>query len=190
MRRVRLVMVATAICMLVLSSSASASSSVVPDPAGDAAAGSPAYVDIVQAKITAPPGHDTINFSTELAAAIPADPPDSFLGYNWFLGSKPVPDFDFVVVVRFCTERSVPACLPGMFPRWEAFVTDFARTKITFISSFKVDGAVVKAFVDPALIGDRSSYRWAAITRTRPAAPGVPPVDFAPPRGVLASFSR
>src|SRR5207248_10635261 len=58
MRRLRFVLVSTAICMLVLSSSVSASSSVVADRAGDAVAGSPAYVDIVQSKITDQVGRD------------------------------------------------------------------------------------------------------------------------------------
>ncbi len=189
MRGLRLVLVATVICMLVLSSSVSASSSVVSDPAGDAASGSPAYVDIVQSKVTAQVGRDTLYFSMELAEAIPADPPDTFLAYNWFVDTVPPAGFDYVVVVRFCTTGTVPACAgQGALPRWEAFVNDFINP-VTYFSSFQVDGAVVKAFVDPALIGNPSSFEWGSLSRTRPAGSGVAPRDFAPDI-CCVSFSR
>jgi hypothetical protein len=124
----------------------------------------------------------------ELAAAIPADPPDSFLGYNWQLDSAPTPFFESVVVVRFCMERTVPLCGPGALPRWEAFVNDAVRG-LTLFSSFKADGAVVKAFVDPALIASPSSFEWGSVSRTRPAGQGVAPRDFAPDI-CCASFGR
>jgi hypothetical protein len=152
-------------------------------------AGSPAYVDVIQSKITDQVGRDTLYFSMELAAAIPADPPDSFLAYNWFVDTVAPAGFDYVVVVRFCTASSVPRCASGGdLPRWEAFVNDFIHP-VTFFSSFSVDGAVVKAFVDPALIGDPSSFGWQSLTRTRPAGSGVAPTDFAPDT-CCASFSR
>lgn len=186
----RTLLVVTAICMLLFSSTASASSSVVSDPIGDATVGSPAYTDIVQSKVTAPPGQDAITFSTELAAALPKDPPDSFLALNWFIDSGGTPAFDYVVVVRFCTASTSPQCGVGpnpTLPRWEAFVNDFVHP-VTYISSFKIDGAVVKAFVDPALIGAPSSFRWQSLTRTRPASFGAPR-DFAP-ETCCTSFDR
>jgi len=188
MRRLRFVLVSTAICMLVLSSSVSASSSVVADRAGDAVAGSPAYVDIVQSKITDQVGRDTLYFSMELAQAIPANPPDSFLGYNWFVDTIPPAGFDYVVVVRFCTERTGAACAPGPLPRWEGLVNDFVNPP-RYFSSFKVDGATVKAFIDPALIGSPASFEWGALSRTSPAGSGVAPRDFAPDI-CCASFRR
>jgi hypothetical protein len=175
--------------MLILSSSVSASSSVVSDPAGDAVLGSPAYVDIVQSKVTAQVGRDTLSFSVELAQAIPADPPDSFLGYNWFVDTIAPAGFDYVVIVRFCTERTVPACAAqGALPRWEGLVNDFVNPA-RYFSSFKVDGATVKAFIDPALIGSPTSFEWQALSRTTPAGQGVAPRDFAPDI-CCASFSR
>ena len=180
MRRLRLVLVGTAIGMLILSSSVSASSSVVSDPAGDAVLGSPAYVDIVQSKVTAQAGRDTLYFSMELAQAIPANPPDNFLGYNWFLDTIGSADFDYVVVVRFCTERTPGgACAPGPLPRWEGLVNDFVHAP-KYFSGFKVDGATVKAVIDPALIGSPTSFEWGGLSRTTPAGFGVAPRDFAP----------
>lgn len=187
MRQVRVFLVGLAIFMLVLSSPASASSTVVADSAGDSATGSPSYVDIVQAKVTHQIGRGTLYFSMELAGAIPAIPPDSFLGYNWFIDSVPGFLEDYVVVVRWCTERTDPPCLAsGPLPRWEAFVNDFINP-VTYFSSFKINGATVKAFVDPALLGTPSEFRWRSVTRLRPSGPGQPPVDLAPNTG-FASF--
>jgi hypothetical protein len=188
MRKLRSVLVGTAIGMLILSSSVSASSTVVSDPAGDAVAGAPAYVDIVQSKVTAQTGRDTLYFSMELAQAIPANPPDDFLGYNWFVDTTAPAGFDYVVVVRFCTERTGAACEPGPLPRWEGLVNDFVNPP-KYFTSFKVDGATVKAFLDPALIGGSTSFEWQGLSRTRPAGSGVAPRDFAP-EVCCASFGR
>jgi len=189
MRKLRSVLVGTAIGMLILSSSVSASSSVVSDPAGDAVVGSPAYVDIVQSKVTVQVGRDTLYFSMELAEAIPAEPPDAFLGYNWFVDSIPPAGFDYVVVVRFCTERTPGgACAAGPLPRWEGLVNDFVNPP-RYFSSFKVDGATVKAFLDPAMIGSPTSFQWQALSRTTPAGFGLAPRDFAPDI-CCVSFSR
>jgi hypothetical protein len=189
MRRIRLVLAQCAVVLLVLSSPAYANSSVVVDATGDVAAGSPAYVDIVQAKVTHQVGRDTIYFSMELAGGIPATPPDSFLAYNWFVDVNGDNLEDYVVVVRWCTEQTSPRCgAPGPLPRWEAFVNDFAHP-VTFFSSFKVDGAVVKAFVDPAALGGATAFDWRTVSRTAPAGGGKPPVDRAPNSG-FAPFGR
>jgi len=188
-RQIRFVAVSLAIFTLVLSSPASASSSVVADATGDATVGSPAYLDIVQVKVTDQVGIQTLYFSAELAAAIPATPPNDFLAYNWFVDVDHDDVLDYVVVVRWCTARSTPRCAAaGPLPRWEAFVNDFIHP-VTYFSSFKVDGATVKAFVDPALIGGTSAFQWFALTRSRPAASGALPVDFAPDQE-FASFGR
>ena len=112
-RQIRLVFVTLAIFTLALSSPVFAGSSVVADATGDARAGSPAYLDLVQVKVTDQVGRDTLYFSAELAAAIPATPPDDFLAYNWFADVNGDSTLDYVVVVRWCTERTVPRCRPG-----------------------------------------------------------------------------
>jgi hypothetical protein len=188
-RQIRFVAVSLAIFTLVLASPASASSSVVADATGDATAGSPAYLDIVQVKVTDQVGRNTLYFSAELAAAIPATPPDDFLAYNWFVDVNFDNTPDYVVVVRRCTAGSTPRCAaPGPLPRWEAFVNDFVHPVIYF-SSFSVNGATVQAFVDPDLLGGASAFQWFALTRSRPAASGTAPVDFAPDE-VFATFGR
>ena len=58
-----------------------------------------------------------------------------------------------------------------------------------YFSSFKVDGATVKAFIDPGLIGSPASFEWGALSRTSPAGSGVAPRDFAPDI-CCASFRR
>ena len=189
MRQIRLVFVTLAIFTLALSSPVSAGSSVVADATGDARAGSPAYLDLVQVKVTDQVGRDTLYFSAELAAAIPTTPPDDFLAYNWFADVNGDSTLDYVVVVRWCTERTVPRCAaPGPLPRWEAFVNHLG-VGITYFSSFKVDGATAKAFVDPTLLGGASAFEWLALSRSRPAGSGAAPVDFAPNTG-FASFGR
>lgn len=188
MRYVRLVFVTIAILTLALSFPASASSSVIEDSMGDATAGTPAYVDVIQAKITDQVGRDTLYFSMVVAGAVPATPPDNFLAYNWFADVDGNGSQDYVVVVRWCTERTVPRCAAaGPLPRWEAFVNRFG-VGLTFFSSFKVDGAVIKAFIDPGLLGDPASFQSHTVTRTAPAA-GFVGVDRAPDAGFV-SFRR
>ncbi|HEY3125654.1 MAG TPA: hypothetical protein VGK07_01255 [Candidatus Limnocylindria bacterium] len=179
MRTTRLVATIVALLTLAVPSFAIASSSVLTDPTGDAAAGSPDYVDIAQARVTDQIGTGTFVFSMVLAAPIPAEPPDSFLAYNWFIDTGGTTAFDYVIVVRWCTERTAPPCAAGPLPRWEAFVNDFIHP-VTYFSSFAVDGAAVRASVDGSLIGSPTAFTWRTLSRTMPAAAGAPPVDFAP----------
>ena len=188
MRHVRTVFVTLAILTLAFSFPVSASSSVVEDAMGDAAAGTPAYVDVIQAKVTDQVGRDTLYFSMVVAGTFPETPPDNFLAYNWFADVDGNGTEDYFVVIRWCTERTVPRCAAvGPLPRWEAFVNR-PGVGLTFFTSFKIDGAVIKAFVDPALLGDPASFGTYAVTRTVPAA-GFVGVDRAPDAGFV-SFKR
>lgn len=188
MRDIRLVVVTIAILSLALSFPVSASSSVIEDSVGDATAGTPAYVDVVQAKITDQAGRDTLYFSMVVAGAIPETPPDNFLAYNWFADVDGNGSEDYAVVVRWCTERTVPRCAAaGPLPRWEAFVNRFG-VGLTFFTSFRIDGGVIKAFIDPALLGDPASFGSYTVTRTAPAV-GFVGVDRAPDAGFV-SFRR
>jgi hypothetical protein len=185
MRHVRLVFVTIAIFTLALSFPVSARSTVIEDSMGDATAGTPAYVDLIQAKITDQAGRDTLYFSMVVAGAFPETPPDNFLAYNWFADVDSNGSEDYVVVIRWCTERTVPRCAAaGALPRWEAFVNRFG-VGLTFFSSFKIDGAVIKAFIHPALLGDPESFGSYTVTRTVPAG-GFVGVDRAPDAGFVA----
>lgn len=188
MRSIRAIFVSIAVLTFALSSPASASSSVIEDPFGDVA-GVPAYLDVVQAKVTDQVGRDRLYFSMELAGALPAVPPDGFLAYNWVVDVNGDGVLDYAVTVRWCTQPAGLLCASTEpLPRWEASVNRFG-VGLTFFSSFKVDGANVKAFLDPALIGEPAGFRWQALTRNSAAAGGVPPLDRAPNVG-FASFMR
>lgn len=189
MRPFRATLVSIAVLTLALSAPASAHSSVIEDPVGDVAPGVSAYLDVVQAKVTDQVGRDRLYFSMELAGALPAEPSDSFLAYNWLVEVNGDGIPDYAVTVRWCTRPAGPLCAAtAPLPRWEASVNQFG-VGLTFFSSFKVGGANVKAFLDPALVGDPAAFQWQAQTRNSPAAGGAPEVERAPNTG-FASFTR
>lgn len=186
----RLVLAWLAILTLALSSPADAASSVTHDPVGDTTAGAPAYVDIAQAKVTDPAGADRFTFSSVLAAPIPTSPSENFVAYNWLIDSVPggMPNGeDYAIVVRWCSQATLANCRFAGPAHWEAYVNNLHGTLTTI--PFKLDGAAVKAEVDPALIGGPTSFRWYALSRTAFSGTRIPPTDFAPDTGYVP-FSR
>ena len=172
-----------AIAMLVLSTTVAAHSSVVHDASGDIAAAAPRYLDIVHAKVTEQIGKGLFYFQTVNAEPVP-DTPAGFVAWNWFIdvpGGLPVADYVFTV--RFCSQTVQRACGPGPW-HWESSENLLATGTMRLNAfEFKVDGATVKAFVDPVLFGDPASFKWFAASRDTPAASGKPSVDLAPDDG-------
>jgi len=186
LKRPRLSLVAITVLMLALAAPASAHSSVITDPQGDIAATEPAYLDIIAAKITEQVGTKTLYLKIENAQAIP-DAPAGFRAWNWFIHTTSGATAEYVLTVRYCTSP-VPACATA--PRWESIVLDNTgpTPKVT-LNAFplRVDGAVVKAFVEPSQIGGATTFSWVAASRSVPAASATSPVaDVA----AAASFSR
>ena len=109
--------------------------------------------------------------------------------YNRLLRGKYDAEGTFLLRrIAIGSPRTGAACAPGPLPRWEGLVNDFVNPP-RYFSSFKVDGATVKAFIDPAVIGSPASFEWQSLSRTRPAGSGAAPRDFAP-NICCASFSR
>ena len=177
------------ICMLVMSSPATAHSRVVQDPAGDIAANVPAYYDILKAKIHATGdetgAHEAIVFSMKLAAPIPQLPSTTFFAANWLLDTNATstgPEYN--VIVRWCTTATHPRCQPGA-AHWEGAVNNFTASGVqTYVSSFVIDGDHVTLWLDPDRIGSAREFGWVGATRSRGAQPV--PVD----ETELASFHR
>ena len=69
-RYVRLLFAILAVHALIFSSTAVARTDVIVDVQGDVAVSDPAYVDIVQARVTEQVGRDTLVFHIELAGAV------------------------------------------------------------------------------------------------------------------------
>ncbi|TMD61157.1 MAG: hypothetical protein E6I87_03470 [Chloroflexi bacterium] len=179
--RVRLIVVSIAILTLMLGSPASAHTAVVADPVGDmATAASPAF-DIVQAKVTERKGAGILYFQLELAA-----PVTETTGFGaWaFLVNAPAGSATFYgVVVRHC-DRQVQAVCGANGYHWESALLTATGTTVGAFG-FSVDGATVKAYVDPALLGDVGVLRWSANTRNAPAGGGSRALDFAPNSGFV-----
>jgi hypothetical protein len=193
--KLRAVLSFLAICTLVISSPASAHSSVVQDAAGDIAAGVPAYLDIVKAKVHATGddqgGHASIVFSMKLAEPIPQLSSVTFLAVNWLLNTDADPELDYNVLVRWCTRTAEltthPRCQEGP-AHWEATVNDFTTRPLRFLSTFNVEGDEVTMWIDPTEIGGASEFTWLAAARNIAAQSGAA-VDVAPDIG-LEPFRR
>ena len=175
MIRIRLALSFVAIGMLVTSSTAFAHSSVVIDRAGDIAATTPAYYDILKAKVHATGDekdvHEAIVFSMKLATTIPELSSTTFYGANWMLdtdGARPGPEYN--VIVRWCTTATHPRCQPGP-AHWEGALNDFAAGVQTYVSRFEVDGDAVTLWLDPQRIGSPVQFDWLGATRSRGAQP-------------------
>ena len=184
----RVVLSFVAIGMLIMSSPAAAHSSVVLDPAGDIAATTPPYYDIVKAKVHATGDetgdHKELVFSMRLAAPIPELSSQTFYGANWMLDTNSArvgPEYN--VIVRWCTTLTHPRCQAGA-AHWEGALNDFAAGVQTYVSRFEVDGDSVTLWLDPDRIGAPSAFDWTGATRSRGAQP-VPEDDTE-----VASFRR
>ena len=173
----RLVLSFVAISILVMSSPASAHSSVAIDPAGDIASTTPSYYDIIKAKIHATGDetgvHKAIVFSMKLAAPIPQLSSTTFFAANWFLDTDSArvgPEYN--VIVRWCTTATHPRCQPGP-AHWEGALNNFIAGGIaqTYISLFEVDGNAVTLWLDPELVGSPREFEWFGATRSRGAQP-------------------
>lgn len=183
MRSVRLLFAILAVHTLVLSSAAAARTDVVVDAVGDVPATAPAYADIVQAKVTEQIGKDVLFFHMELAGAAPAEP-DRFIGWNWAIDLATGPGPEYAVIVRWCTQAMIANCGSGP-AHWEsALISGMVVTLNPF--PFDVSGATVKAYVDPALLGDPAAFNWWGVARLFPGPTGLPPTDLAPNTGSSA----
>jgi hypothetical protein len=142
--------------LVCLAAGAYAASSVIEDPVGDVPAGAPAYLDVVQGKVTLQEGTETLFFLMEVAEAIPKTPSESFLNWNFPLDTDGnVSTTEWVVVVRAINGEFIGRLVHG---------PTLAETAIPF----SVDGATVKLFVDLAAIGSPSSFSWRADSRIAP----------------------
>jgi hypothetical protein len=187
--KMRLVLSFVATGMLVMSSPASAHSSVANDPVGDIADTTPAYYDIVKAKIHATGDetgvHEPIVFSMKLAAPIPQLSSATFFGANWLLDTNSArvgPEYN--VIVRWCATATHPRCQSGA-AHWEGALNDFAAGgSQTYVSTFEIDGDAVTLWLDPQRIGSLGQFDWMGATRSRGAQP-IPEDETN-----LASFRR
>lgn len=174
--KMRFVLASVGICMLVMSSTASAHSTVTIDPAGDIADTTAPYYDIVKAKIHATGdetgAHEAIVFSMKLTVPIPELSSDTFYGANWLLDTNTArvgPEYN--VIVRWCTTATHPRCQPGV-AHWEGALNDFAAGGTqTYVSRFNVEGDSVTLWLDPERIGSPREFDWAGATRSRGAQP-------------------
>jgi hypothetical protein len=176
--------------MLYLSSPAAAGTSVVADAEADIATSAPAHLDILQAKITEQVGREALYFQMELAAAVP-ETPAGLPAFTWNIDVPGGRDLDYTVTVRWCSAATVIGCAGGA-AHWEALRLDFSfspprQTVDAF--RFRIDGATVKAWVDPAALGDPTAFRWNAFGRVAPPSVSPLPVDRAPDSG-LTTFTR
>jgi hypothetical protein len=188
LRRIRVLLAAIPIHALVLSSVASAHTDVVADAQGDVAPSAPAYVDIVQAKVTEQVGRGTLVFQLELAGRLPKTP-SAFVAFNPIIDTPGGPTGDYGLVVRWCSRAMIPACGPGP-AHWEsALILASGPSPTLNPFPFAVNGATVKMYVDPALIGDPTEFGWRATSRLTPGSTGQPPTDLAPDTG-WSAFER
>lgn len=155
-----------------MSSTALGHASVIIDPAGDISATTPAYYDIVKAKIHATGDetgvHEAIVFSMQLATPLPELPSTTFFGANWLLdtdSARTGPEYN--VIVRWCTTATHPKCQPGP-AHWEGALNNFAAGGAqTYVSTFEVAGDTVTLRLDPARIGSPREFDWTGATRSR-----------------------
>ena len=146
----------------------------------------PAYLDIVHAKVTDQVGTGQISFMMELAEAVP-NPPETgtFVAYNWQLDTDPsLAGIEFIIVVRW------------LYDHWETYVLDqraFNQGTGDLVQVFLTDevafhGATEHITIDAALLGDPTSFRWRSLTRDAPAP--APFKDQAPDSSGWVDFSR
>ena len=186
LRSVRLLFAILAVHALVLSSAAAARTDVVVDAVGDVPATAPTYVDIIQAQVTDQVGADVLFFHMALAGPAPTVP-SGFVAWNWAIDIGGAPGPEYLVVVRWCTQAMVTDCGPGP-AHWESALIAGAGVTLNAFP-FEVNGATVKAYLDPALIGDPAGFNWRAIARLFPGPTGFPPTDLAPDTGG-STFTR
>lgn len=148
-------------------------SSVVSDVAGDSTSSAP-YLDVIHAKITQQ-GDGALFFLMVLAGPIPTAPSEADLIWPFHIDTDPSSSpgnlyVDYVVRVRWFNGAFVGQVLDR---------TQIGSGGALVVTSvpFSLDGATVKAYVDPALLGNPSTFDWNASTR-----PGQnePYADFAP----------
>jgi hypothetical protein len=159
---------------------ASARSSEVTD-SNDVA---PAYLDIVHAKVTDQVGTGRLTFLMELATAVPDEPVDSFVAYNWQLDTDDSPSsIEFFIIIRW------------RLGHWETLMWDQRPVNEgtgplveTVISGVSFHGATVHVSIDAAAFDDPAILNWRAVTRNAPAP--QPILDFAPNGGAWASLLR
>lgn len=149
---------ALALALVGIPSRAYASTSEVFDATGDV---TPAYLDIVHAKVTMQNGNGELFFLTEVTEAVPNPPIDSFVAYNYQIDLNGDGLLEYAIVVRWFNGQ------------WETVVV--SPTNVPFTGA-SWDGATVKVRLDPALIGNPASFRWRALTRLAPAP--APALDF------------
>ena len=178
---VRRIGVSIAILTLILSSPASAHTTVVEDPAGDIATSASSAFDIVQAKVTERKGAGIMYFQLELAA--PVTDTSGFGAWAFNVNAPAGSATFYGVIVRHCDRQLQAVCGSDGY-HWEsALLTSTGTTVDAF--PFSVDGATVKAYLDPALLGDVSALRWSSNTRNTPAGGGRLALDFAPNSGFV-----
>jgi hypothetical protein len=182
----RVTLAAIAIHALLVGSVASANTDVVVDAQGDVAASVPAPLDIVQAKITEQLGKGVLFFHMELAG-LPPETPAAPHAYVWNIHVPGGAALDYTVTVRGCFV-TVVGCGSGP-AHWASLLVDFSTTPPTLTPSafsFKIQGATVKAYVDPTLLGDPTGFDWSAYARIAPPSIVPQPVDRAPDSGLTA----
>ncbi len=131
-------------------------------------------------------GRNVLFFQLELAGPAPTEP-GGFIGWNWAIDLPTGPGPEYAVVVRWCTQAMITTCGPGP-AHWEsALIAGPTATVNAF--PFEVNGATVKAYLDPALIGDPVAFNWWAVARLFPGPTGIPPTDLAPNTG-SSSYTR
>jgi hypothetical protein len=144
----------------------------------------PAYLDIVHAKVTDQIGTGRIKFVMELAAAVPDEPVESFVAYNWQLDTDDnTSTIEFFIIIRW------------RLGHWETLLWDQRPVNAgtgalieTVISGVAFNGATVHVSIDAAAFDSPAILNWRAVTRNAPAP--LPILDFAPPLGVWVSLHR
>ena len=144
----------------------------------------PAYLDIVHAKVTDQVGTGRLMFLMELAAAVPQQPIDSFVAYNWQLDTDNVPStIEFFIIVRW------------RLGHWETLMWDQRPVNTgtgslieTAITDVSFNGATVHTTIDAAAFDDPSTLNWRSVTRNAPAP--APVLDVAPNAGAWVGFHR
>ena len=137
-RYVRLLFAILAVHALIFSSTAAARTDVIVDAQGDVAVSDPAYVDIVQARVTEQVGRDTLVFQIELAGAVP-DSPSGFVAFNPVIDTPGGPTGDFGLVVRWCSQATQPASPRLPPPRVKALRTSAtARLRLSVRTSTRI----------------------------------------------------